>query len=209
MLPSYATMSVVSPIADIVPAPERPGHKLVVDEPLTLDSGVSLAGYTIAYQTYGKLNAERSNAILVCHALTGDQYAGPGKHPVTGKEGWWDTVIGAGKVLDTNRYFIVAANVLGGCMGSTGPMDVNPATGKPWGLAFPVITIADMVRAQVKLIDHLGIGSLFCVIGGSMGAMQVLEWAASYPTRTFAAVLAPAFITRTLKSRRATSPISG
>ncbi len=155
---------------------------------MALDCGVSLPSYIVAYRTYGALNAARSNAVLVCHALSGDQYAGPETHPVTGKTGWWTTVIGPGKVLDTERYFIVCANVLGGCMGSTGPMEVNPATGKPWGLTFPVITIADMVRAQVKLIDHLGIDTLFCVIGGSMGAMQVLEWTASYPNRVFSAV---------------------
>ncbi len=180
-------MSVSSPIVDFAPN-QRPGHTLVVKEPLALDCGVSLSEHTVAYQTYGRLNADRSNAILICHALTGDQYAGPGTHPVTGKEGWWNTVIGPGKVLDTDRYFLICANVLGGCMGSTGPMGVDPATGKPWGLSFPVITVGDMVRAQVKLIDHLGIAQLFCVIGGSMGAMQALQWAASYPSRVFAAV---------------------
>ena len=180
-------MSVSSPIIDFAPA-QRPGHTLVVNEPLQLDSGASLAQYTIAYQTYGKLNADRSNAILVMHALTGDQYAGPDLHPVTGRDGWWASVIGPGKVLDTDRYFLICPNVLGGCMGSTGPTDNDPATDKPWGLTFPVITIGDMVRAQVKLIDHLGIAQLFCVTGGSMGAMQVLQWAASYPKRVFAAV---------------------
>jgi homoserine O-acetyltransferase/O-succinyltransferase len=180
-------VSVSSPIIDFAPA-QRPGHTLVVNEPLQLDSGASLAQYTIAYQTYGKLNADRSNAILVMHALTGDQYAGPDLHPVTGRDGWWASVIGPGKVLDTDRYFLICPNVLGGCMGSTGPTDNDPATDKPWGLTFPVITIGDMVRAQVKLIDHLGIAQLFCVTGGSMGAMQVLQWAASYPKRVFAAV---------------------
>ncbi len=160
----------------------------MVKEPLPLDSGAALSQYTIAYETYGRLNADRSNAILICHALSGDQYAGPGQHPVTGKEGWWSTVVGPGKVLDTDRYFLICANVLGGCMGSTGPMEIDPATGRPWGLTFPVITIGDMVRAQIKLIDHLGIAQLFCVIGGSMGAMQVLQWAASYSPRVFAAV---------------------
>ena len=143
--------------------------------------------YTIAYQTYGRLNADRSNAILICHALTGDQYVAE-PHPITGKPGWWDTLAGPGKVLDTERYFLICANVLGGCMGSTGPAEIDPATGEPWGLTFPVITIADMVRAQRQLIDHLGIERLFCVIGGSMGGMQVLQWAASYPERVFAAV---------------------
>ena len=164
-----------------------PGHRLVVTEPLVLDSGARLGSYTVAYQTYGKLNAARSNAILICHALTGDQYVAE-PHPVTGKPGWWSSVVGPGKVLDTDRYFLIGSNVLGGCMGSSGPMEINPATGRPWGLSFPVITIADIVRAQKQIIDHLGIESLFCVIGGSMGGMQVLQWAASYPDRVFAAV---------------------
>ena len=180
-------MSVSSPLIDFTPT-ERPGRTLVVTEPLPLDSGAALSQYTIAYQTYGRLNADRSNAILICHALTGDQYAGPGRHPVTGKEGWWSTVVGPGRVLDTDRYFLICANVLGGCMGSTGPMEIDPGTGRPWGLSFPVITVGDMVRAQTKLIDDLGIAQLFCVIGGSMGAMQVLQWAASYSQRVFAAV---------------------
>src|SRR5690348_14693830 len=141
-------------------AAELPGHRLVVTEPLVLDSGAKLGPYTIAYQTYGKLNATRSNAILVCHALTGDQYVAE-PHPVTGKPGWWSSVVGPGKVLDTDRYFLIGSNVLGGCMGSSGPMEINPATGGPWGLSFPVITIADIVRAQKQLIDHLGIESLF------------------------------------------------
>ncbi len=158
-----------------------------MSEPLALDSGQSLAQYAIAYQTYGRLNADRSNAILICHALTGDQYVAE-PHPITGKPGWWDILAGPGKLLDTERYFLICANVLGGCMGSSGPSEINPATGRPWNLTFPVITIADMVRAQKKLIDHLGIETLFCVIGGSMGGMQALQWAASYPERVFAAV---------------------
>ncbi|HUK09966.1 MAG TPA: homoserine O-acetyltransferase [Stellaceae bacterium] len=165
----------------------RPGQRLVVSEPLELDSGASLRPYTIAYQTYGTLNADRSNAILICHALTGDQYVAE-PHPVTGKPGWWSTLAGPGKTLDTDRYYLICANVLGGCMGSSGPLEINPAIGRPWGLSFPVITVADMVRAQKKLIDHLGITSLFCVLGGSMGGMQVLQWASSYPDRVFSAV---------------------
>jgi len=157
------------------------------DTPLTLDCGVGLGPFTLAYQTYGELNAERSNAILVCHALTGDQFMA-GTHPVTGKPGWWSDMVGPGLPLDTERYFVICINVLGGCMGTTGPKSVNPATGEPWALDFPVITIADMVRAQKLLIDYLGIGQLFCVIGGSMGGMQVLEWAARYPEKVFAAV---------------------
>lgn len=158
-----------------------------VAEPLVLDSGAELNGVTVAYQTYGTLNAAKSNAILVCHALTGDQYA-TDIHPITEKPGWWHLLVGPGHVIDTNDYFVICANILGGCMGTTGPKETNPATGKPWGLDFPVITIADMVRLQAKLIDHLGIDQLFAVIGGSMGGMQVLEWAASYPDRVFCAV---------------------
>jgi homoserine O-acetyltransferase len=181
------SVSASLPIRSADLAPLRPGHRLTVTEPLALDCGVALSPYTIAYQTYGKLNADRSNAILVCHALTGDQYVAE-PHPITGKPGWWATLAGPGKVLDTDRYFLICANVLGGCMGSSGPTDINPATGKPWSLSFPVITVADMVRAQKRLIDHLGIAMLFGVIGGSMGGMQVLQWAASYPERVFAAV---------------------
>jgi homoserine O-acetyltransferase len=181
-------MTVFAPSPSLsVPDHDRPGYRLVVSEPLALDSGQSLAQYAIAYQTYGRLNADRSNAILICHALTGDQYVAE-PHPITGKPGWWDILAGPGKLLDTERYFLICANVLGGCMGSSGPSEINPATGRPWNLTFPVITIADMVRAQKKLIDHLGIETLFCVIGGSMGGMQALQWAASYPERVFAAV---------------------
>jgi homoserine O-acetyltransferase len=164
-----------------------PGHRLTLEAPLPLDCGVELAPVSIAYQTYGTLNAERSNAILICHALTGDQFVAD-RHPITGKPGWWQAMVGPGKVFDTDRYFLICSNVLGGCMGTTGPADLNPATGKVWGLDFPVITIGDMVRAQVRLIDHLGIEKLFCVAGGSMGGMQVLEWAARYPERMRAAV---------------------
>ncbi|HXP12656.1 MAG TPA: homoserine O-acetyltransferase, partial [Stellaceae bacterium] len=133
-------------------AAQRPGLRLEVAEKLRLDSGTNLGPFTIAYSTYGNLNADRSNAILICHALTGDQYVAE-PHPITGKPGWWDILVGPGKVFDTDRYFMICPNVLGGCMGSTGPGEIDPATGKPWGLTFPVYTIADMVRAQVKLID--------------------------------------------------------
>jgi homoserine O-acetyltransferase len=161
--------------------------RVTFDKPLTLDCGAELPRYTIAYQTYGKLNAARSNAILICHALSGDQYvASP--HPITGKPGWWDETVGPGLTIDTDRYFVVSSNVVGACMGTTGPMEANPKTGKPYGLDFPVITIGDMVRAQAALLDHLGIADLFCVIGGSMGAMQALQWASAYPERVFAAV---------------------
>ena len=170
---------------------DDPRDSLIVrfgaDKPLKLDSGVSLAPFQVAYKTYGTLNAARSNAVLVCHALTGDQHVAS-KHPVTGKPGWWETIIGPGKPIDTDRYFVICPNVMAGCMGSSGPASTNPSTGQPWGLDFPVITIRDMVRAQAMLLDHLGIESLFAVAGGSMGGMQVLEWAASYPERVFAAL---------------------
>jgi homoserine O-acetyltransferase len=157
------------------------------DEPLNLDCGVALAPYSIAYQTYGTLNADKSNAILVCHALTGDQHvASP--PPNTRKPGWWKNVVGPGKPVDTDRYFVICSNILGGCMGSTGPASINPITGKPYGLDFPVITIRDMVRAQARLIERLGIPDLFCVIGGSMGGMQVLEWAVNFGDKVFSAV---------------------
>lgn len=157
------------------------------DRPLRLDSGTEMRDIRVAYRTYGELNADKSNAILVCHALTGDQFVAD-VHPVTGKPGWWEQVVGPGKIVDAERYFIVCTNILGGCMGTTGPKEINPATGKPWGLDFPVITIGDMVRLQAMLMDYLGVEQLFAVIGGSMGGMQVLEWAASYPERVFAAV---------------------
>ena len=157
------------------------------DAPLRLECGVDLPNFTIAYQSYGRLNANKSNAILICHALSMDQYVAS-TNPVTGKPGWWDVAIGPDKLLDTKRYFIICSNILGGCMGTTGPKEINPATGKVWGLDFPVITIRDMVNAQAKLLDYLGIESLFAAIGGSMGGMQVLEWAVAYPDRVRTAI---------------------
>ncbi len=157
------------------PRNTRPGTRL------KLACGAELRNFPVAYQCYGHLNAERSNAILVCHALTGDQFVAD-RHPVTGKEGWWELMVGPGKPLDTTRYFVLCANVLGGCMGTAGPSEINPESGERWGLDFPVITIADMVHAQAMLLDHLGIEKLFAAIGGSMGGMQVLEWAALYPS---------------------------
>ncbi len=157
------------------------------DQPLKLDSGVILSPFQIAYKTYGNLNTDRSNVILACHALTGDQYAS-GVHPVTVKPGWWSTMIGPGKPLDTDKFFVLCANVVGGCMGTTGPCDINPRTDEPYGLDFPVITIGDMVRAQAMLLDHLGIEDLFCAVGGSMGGMQVLQWVADYPDKVFSAI---------------------
>ncbi|MCP4384666.1 MAG: homoserine O-acetyltransferase [Hyphomicrobiales bacterium] len=167
--------------------PSSPVARFGPDDSLLLDSGTRLDHLQIAYQTYGTLNADRSNAILLCHALTGDQHAS-NIHPVTGKPGWWATLVGPGKPVDTDRYFVICSNVLGGCMGTTGPASINPRTAKPYGLDLPVITVRDMVRAQARLLDHLGIATLFSVMGGSMGGMQVLQWAATYPERVFCAL---------------------
>ncbi|MGK7865241.1 homoserine O-acetyltransferase MetX [Falsiroseomonas sp. E2-1-a4] len=160
---------------------------------LALDSGAVIAPVTVAYRTYGTLNAQRSNAVLVCHALTGDQYVAE-RHPITGKPGWWEAVVGPGKAVDTDRYFVICANVLGGCMGSSGPAELMPpqaeptlGASRPYGTDFPSITIRDMVRAQKLLVDHFGIARLLAVVGGSMGGMQVLEWAATYPEMVIAA----------------------
>jgi homoserine O-acetyltransferase/O-succinyltransferase len=156
-------------------------------EPLPLDAGVSLSPFQVAYQTYGTLNHDKSNAILVCHALTGDQHVAS-TNPVTGKPGWWSLMVGPGLPVDTDRYFVICANVLGGCMGTTGPASINAKTGKPYALDLPVITVRDMVRAQAMLVDRLGIETLLSVMGGSMAGMQVLQWAASFPERVFSAV---------------------
>jgi homoserine O-acetyltransferase len=171
-------------------APEADAGKAIsfgADKPLKLDCGRTLSPFSIAYMTYGTLNDAKSNAILVCHALTGDQFVAS-EHPVTGKPGWWNVMVGPGRPIDTNRFFVICANVIGGCMGSTGPASTDPATGKPFGLDFPLVTVHDMVRSQAMLLDALGIETLLMVIGGSMGGMQVLQWAASYPTRVRAAV---------------------
>lgn len=170
--------------------PGMQGHTatLFKDRAFALDSGASLSPVSVGYELYGALNADRSNAVLICHALTGDQYAASA-HPITGKPGWWDRIIGPGKLIDTNKYLVICSNVLGGCMGTTGPWQENPETGQPWGLDFPVITIRDMVRLQAALIDHLGIEKLFLALGGSMGGMQVLEWLTTYPERLHSAVV--------------------
>ena len=148
---------------------------------LSLESGEKLGPITLAYETYGKLNAEKSNAILVVHALTGDAHAaGPG--------GWWENLIGENKGINTDKYFVVCSNVIGGCKGSTGPSSINPETGKPYGLSFPLIGIGDMVEAQKRLTDHLGIEKLLSVVGGSMGGMQVLQWMVAYPDRIRSAI---------------------
>lgn len=159
-----------------------------VDQPLKLDSGVELSPFQIAYQDYGVLNSDKSNAILICHALTGDQHVA-NTHPVTGKPGWWDIMVGPDKIIDTNRYYVICSNVLGGCLGTTGPASLNPKTDKPYALDFPVITIGDIVRAQAMLIERLGIKTLFCVVGGSMGGMQALQWASAYKEKVFSSVI--------------------
>ncbi|NDV88721.1 homoserine O-acetyltransferase [Aurantimonas aggregata] len=167
--------------------PSSPVAHFGADEPLLLDAGRALSPFQIAYNTYGTLNEAKSNAVLVCHALTGDHYAAS-QSPVTGKPGWWSSIIGPGKPIDTDRFFVICSNVIGGCMGSTGPASIDPATGEPYGLDLPVITIRDMVRAQAMLVERLGIDTLFAVIGGSMGGMQVLQWTVSYPDKVFAAL---------------------
>ncbi len=156
--------------------------------PLRLDGGGSLSPVEIAYETYGTLDAAGSNAVLICHALTGDHHVAS-VHPKTGKPGWWTRMVGAGKPVDPSRHFIICANALGSCLGSSGPASVDPATGTPYAMRFPVITIRDMVRAQAMLMDHLGVGMLRAVVGGSMGGMQVLEWAATYGARVQSAVI--------------------
>ena len=159
------------------------------DQELKLRSGATLGPITLAYETYGELNADKSNAILVLHALSGDAHVA-GRHAASDtKPGWWDEAVGPGKAFDTNKYFIICSNVIGGCKGSTGPATVNPKTGKPYGLSFPVITVADMVDAERLLIDHLGIDTLLTVTGGSLGGMRALQWAVSYPDRIRSAIV--------------------
>jgi homoserine O-acetyltransferase/O-succinyltransferase len=158
-------------------------------EPLQLTSGAALAEFTLAYETYGELNAARSNAILVCHAWSGDAHVAGRYADDDDKPGWWDDAVGPGKAFDTDKYFVISSNVLGGCAGSSGPSSINPTTGKPYALTFPIVTIADMVEAQRRLLDHLGIEQLLCVTGGSMGGMQALQWTVSYPERVRSAIV--------------------
>ncbi len=162
-------------------------HEIIVEtqtahfqEPFPLRNGETLPELTIAYETYGALNEKKDNTVWVCHALSGDAHCA-GRHEDARKPGWWDTLIGPGRKLDTNRYFVICSNVIGGCSGSTGPSSIDPRTGKPYGLTFPVLTIADMVNAQKRLLDHLNIPTLHAVVGGSMGGMQAMQWAVSYP----------------------------
>ena len=161
--------------------------KLDVTKPLKLECGKTIKNFPLAYETYGKLSDNKDNAILVFHALTGDQFV-TGSNPITNKEGWWVTAVGPGKAIDTNKYFVICANVIGGCMGSLGPRNINPDTNRPYGLDFPVITIKDMVRAQESLLEHLGVKKLLCATGGSMGGMQLLQFCATFPDKAFAAI---------------------
>jgi homoserine O-acetyltransferase/O-succinyltransferase len=162
-------------------------RRVTLPGPLPLDGGGTLAPVELGYETYGALNADASNAILICHALTGDQHVAS-THPITGKPGWWARMVGPGKPLDTDRFCIIAANAIGGCMGSSGPQTVAP-DGVPYAMRFPVITVSDMARSQTLLMDHLGIDRLHAVVGGSMGGMQALSWAAHFPDRVAAALI--------------------
>jgi homoserine O-acetyltransferase/O-succinyltransferase len=155
---------------------------------LHLECGRTLGPIQVAYETYGQLNAERTNAVLICHALTGDAHVAGRHTPTDRKPGWWEIMVGPGKGIDTDKYFVICSNVLGGCKGTTGPSSINPETGRPWGLDFPVVTIEDMVKVQKRLIEHLGIEKLLCVTGGSMGGMQVLEWTVRYPDSVASAI---------------------
>jgi homoserine O-acetyltransferase len=158
-------------------------QKAHFDAPIRLRSGAELPSYDLAYETYGELNAARSNAVLVCHALNASHHVAGFYPDDKSNVGWWDNLVGPGKPLDTRRFFVVGSNYLGSCFGSTGPASINPATGKPWGADFPVVTVEDWVEAQARLADHLGIERFAAVIGGSLGAMQALQWTLSYPDR--------------------------
>jgi homoserine O-acetyltransferase/O-succinyltransferase len=157
------------------------------DDPLVLDSGAQVALVEVAYETYGTLNADASNAILVCHALTGDAHAA-GHHGDPARVGWWDNLIGPGKPLDTDRWYVISANLLGGCRGTTGPSSTDPATGRAYGLRFPLFTVRDLVNVHRRLLAHLGVSRLAGAIGGSLGAMQVLQWTIDYPDELAAGI---------------------
>jgi homoserine O-acetyltransferase len=156
---------------------------MAFEQPLKLKGGATLPSYEIAYETYGQLNAEKSNAVLVCHALNASHHVAGYYAEDPKNVGWWDNLVGPGKALDTNRFFVIGSNYIGSCFGSTGPASINPATGKPWGADFPVVTVEDWVEAQARLADRLGIERFAAVIGGSLGAMQALQWTLSYPDR--------------------------
>ncbi len=181
----------IDPAADAIPrhlAPDDVGlvvpRDFVFAQPFTFKSGQVISGFTLRYETYGALNATRDNAILICHALSGDHHCAGWHSPADKKPGWWNNLIGPGKAVDTRRFFVVCANVLGGCQGSTGPSSLNPETGRPYGIQFPFVTIGDMVRAQKLLLDHLGVAELHGVIGGSMGGMQAMLMAIEFPRFT-------------------------
>ena len=161
--------------------------RLIIDKPLKLDCGQTISNFPLAYETYGKLNDKKDNAILAFHALSGDQFAS-GINPITNKEGWWNYLIGPGKAIDTKKYFVICANVIGGCMGSYGPSNTNPKTNKNFGTEFPVITINDMVNAQYHLLEFFKIEKLFSVLGGSMGGMQVLQFVSNFPDKSQTAI---------------------
>ena len=161
--------------------------KLIVNQSLDLDCGRTIKNFPLAYETYGTLNKGKTNAILVFHALSGDQFV-TNINPITKREGWWTTAVGSGKAINTDKLFVICVNILGGCMGSFGPKEINPETGELFGTTFPVITIKDMVRAQIYLLGHLGIDKLLAITGGSMGGMQVLQFASSYPDKTYSAI---------------------
>jgi len=158
------------------------------DQRLELECGTKFGPVTVQYETYGELNNGHDNAVLVCHALSGDAHAAGYSSPEDEKPGWWNDMIGPGKAFDTDYYYVICANVLGGCKGSTGPESINPATNRPYGSDFPVVTIGDMVKVQKQLIDHLEIDQLLAVTGGSMGGMQALEWAVTYPDKMKAVI---------------------
>ncbi len=162
-------------------------HPAKKQKKMRLESGAELEKVTIAWESWGKLNEKRNNTVLVLHACTGDSHAA-GVYKNGGKEGWWDFLIGPGKAIDTEKYFVLCSNILGSCMGSTGPASINPATGIPYALDFPMMTVGDMVEAQKKLLEHLGIDTIHAVVGGSVGGMQVLEWCARYPEKINAAI---------------------
>ena len=164
----------------------RHARKATLAGPWKLELGGVLPSVQVCYETYGTLSARRDNAIFICHALSGDSHVG--RHSDADDAGWWDLAVGPGKPIDTDKFFVICANVLGGCRGTTGPSDINPATGRPWGAEFPDLTVADMVNVQAALVDELGIDRLLAVIGGSMGGMQVIQWAIAHPHRVAAAV---------------------
>ncbi len=167
-----------------------PQRVVLCDPPheLYLQSGRILGPIHVTYETYGTLSPRKDNVVLVCHALSGDAHAAGYHSPEDRKPGWWDPMIGPGRAIDTDRYFVICSNVLGSCKGTTGPASLNPRTGRPWGMSFPIVTVRDMVRVQALLLDHLGIPKILCVIGGSMGGMQALEWAVRFPDRVHSAV---------------------